>query len=446
MLNKLSAALEKLSPGLRKIISNVGWLFADRILRMGVGLIVTAWLARYLGPQQFGLYNYATAFVSLFSTLATLGLDQIVVRNIVRDPSCKDETLGTALGLKLASGVVACLVATGIIFLLRPNYNDYLTRWLVAIISASVVFEAFNAFDFWFQTQVQSKYTVWAKNTAFIIVTLIRIVLITLQFPLIAFAWAALAESGLGALGLVIAYKVSGQNIKTWRVRFLQAKSLLKDSWPLIISGLAIMVYLRIDMVMLGELADDQAVGIYSVATRISEVWYFIAIAIVNSVTPAIVEAKNSGETFYYNRLEKLFNLMAIMAYSIAIPLTFLSTNIVVLIFGPEYAAAGNVLSIHIWAALFTFFGWSKGVWIVTEGYTLYALVATSLGAIMNVVLNFWLIPTHREIGASIATVISYAFTDYVMCFIYPPARRLAWIMTKAMTLSFLFKSNRGEK
>jgi PST family polysaccharide transporter len=436
MLNKLTVVIQKFSPELRKIISNIGWLFADRVLRMGVGLIVTAWVARYLGPQQFGLFNYAGAFVSLFGVLATLGLDQIVVRDMVRDPSCKDETLGTAFVLKLSGGILTILVTTGTIFLLRPD--DQLTHWLVGITAAGTIFDAFNTIDFWFQLQVKSKYTVIAKNTAFILVTLIRITLLQMQAPLIAFAWALLAENALGAVGLAIAYKVKGQSLLAWRASLLRAKTLLKESWPLLLSGLAIMVYLRIDQIMLGQLADDKAVGIYSAATRISELWYYIPIAIVTSVTPSIVEAKKVSETLYYNKLQKLFNIMAVLAYMIALPMTFLSKYIVVIIFGQNYVASGGVLSIHIWAALFVFFGWSKGIWIVAEGLTMFSLLATTSGAVINILLNFWLLPIYRETGAAIATVISYAFVDYFMCMIYPPTQKIAWVMTKALTLNFL--------
>ena len=436
MLNKLTVVIQKFSPELRKIISNIGWLFADRVLRMGVGLIVTAWVARYLGPQQFGLFNYAGAFVSLFGVLATLGLDQIVVRDMVRDPSCKDETLGTAFVLKLSGGILTILVTTGTIFLLRPD--DQLTHWLVGITAAGTIFDAFNTIDFWFQLQVKSKYTVIAKNTAFILVTLIRITLLQMQAPLIAFAWALLAENALGAVGLAIAYKVKGQSLLAWRASLLRAKTLLKESWPLLLSGLAIMVYLRIDQIMLGQLADDKAVGIYSAATRISELWYYIPIAIVTSVTPSIVEAKKVSETLYYNKLQKLFNIMAVLAYMIALPMTFLSKYIVVLIFGQNYVASGGVLSIHIWAALFVFFGWSKGIWIVAEGLTMFSLLATTSGAVINILLNFWLLPIYRETGAAIATVISYALVDYFICMIYPPTQKIAWVMTKALTLNFL--------
>jgi PST family polysaccharide transporter len=441
MLNQLTVLIQKLSPELLKIISNIGWLFADRVLRMGVGLIVTAWVARYLGPQQFGLFNYAGAFVSLFGVLATLGLDQIVVRDMVREPSCKNETLGTAFVLKLLGGILTVAVTTGTIFLLRPD--EQLTHWLVGIFAAGTIFDAFNTIDFWFQLQVKSKYTVIAKNTAFILITLIRIALLQMQAPLIAFAWALLAENALGALGLAIAYKVQRQSLLAWRPSLLRAKTLLKESWPLLLSGLAIMVYLRIDQIMLGQLADDKAVGIYSAATKISELWYYIPIAIVTSVTPSIVEAKKVSEELYYNKLQKLFNLMAVLAYMIAIPMTFLSKYIVVMIFGQNYVASGGVLAIHIWAALFVFFGWSKGIWIVAEGLTMFSLVATTSGAVMNILLNFWLLPIYRETGAAIATVISYAFVDYFLCLIYPPTQRIGWVMTKALTLNFLAQRKR---
>ena len=434
MLNKLNATTQKLSPELRKILTNIGWLSGDRVLRMGMGLIVGAWVARYLGPQQFGLLNYASAFVALFAVLASLGLDQIVVRDIVRKPTYRDKILGTTLILKLIGSLVTVALTTSMIGWLRPG--DQLTLWLVTIIAAVTLFDAFNTIDFWFQSQVKSKYTVIAKNTAFILATLARIILIQTQAPLISFAWVLVVESAIGGVGLAIAYQVKGESLLSWRVNWQQIKTLLHQSWPLIISNLAIMLYMRIDQIMLGQLVGDQSVGIYSAGVRIAEIWYFFAIAIVNSVTPSIVKSKQQSETIYYNKLQKLFNLMVIISFGIALPMTFLSKLIIVVIFGSQYAAAATVLAIYIWSAVFGFFGWVKGVWIVTEGYTVFALVSTCCGALMNILLNFWLIPHYQENGAALASVISYSFTDYLICLIYPPARKLGWIMTKALTFS----------
>jgi len=435
MLNKLTAAIQKLSPELRKIMGNIGWLFADRILRMGVGLIVGAWVARYLMPEQFGLFNYAGAFAGLFGAIATLGLDQIVVRDLVRDPACKNETLGTTFALKIIGGIVTVLVTVGTVFLLNPK--EQLTLWLAGIMAGGTIFNAFNTIEFWFQSQVKSKYTVVARNTAFLLTTSLRIALIQMQAPLIAFAWAVLAESLLGAVGLAIAYKAKGKTLLEWRVSWQRAKSLLKESWSLIISSFAIMVYVRIDQIIVGQLAGNEEVGLYSVAARISEIWYFIASAIVTSVTPSIVQAREQSETLYYSKLQKLFNLMALISFSLAIPMTFLSKPLIVMLFGENYARASEMLSIYIWSAVFGFFGWAKSIWIIAEGFTTYALITTCCGAVMNIILNLWLIPLYGGNGSAIATVISYAFTDYVMCLIYPPARKLGWVMTKALTFNF---------
>lgn len=427
----------KVNAELQKIISNIGWLFGDRILRLGVNLIITAWVARYLQPGQFGLFSYALAFVALVGIFATLsGLDQIVMREIIRDESAKNELIGTAFLLRFGGALISILLSYLAILLFRPN--DPLVQLLVIIVSTSLLVESFNVIDLWFQRQVQSRYTVIARNVAFVVMTAVRIILVTQKAPLVAFVCAYVLENTLGAIGLIIAYRANGQSILKWRVSITRAIYLLKECWPLVLSGLAILVYLRIDQVMLGQLADDRAVGIYSVVIRMSEVWYFIPTAIISSVTPSVLETREVSQEHFYGKLQKIFNLMAILAFAIAIPMTFLSTFIVTLIFGQGYAAAGNVLSIHIWAALFVFFGWTKGMWIVAEGETVFALVSTVCGAMMNILLNFWLIPKYQEKGAAIATVLSYGLTDYVFCFIYPPARKLAKIMTKAIMLDFL--------
>jgi O-antigen/teichoic acid export membrane protein len=156
---------------LQNVIRNTGWQFGDSILRMGVGLIVGIWIARYLGPEQFGLFSYALAFVALFSGLATLGLDDIIVREIVRDPACKDVILGSAFLMKVVGGALSFVVATGTISLLRPT--DGLSQWMVGIVAAGAVFQAFNIIEFWFHSQVQAKYSVLAKNVAFIVCSVI---------------------------------------------------------------------------------------------------------------------------------------------------------------------------------------------------------------------------------------------------------------------------------
>jgi PST family polysaccharide transporter len=394
-------------PKLREIASNTGWLLADRILRLGVGLFVGVWVARYLGPEQFGLYNYALAFAGLFGAFAALGLDSIVVRDIVSNPTNKDEVLGTAFALKLIGGGGSWLMALGAIFIMRPG--DRLAHSIVGIAAAGLIIQAFDTIDLWFQSQVQSKNTVYAKNAAFLLTALVRAALVWVRAPLIAFAYAGLAEVGLGAVGLVIVYLVNGHWFALWRVSLSCAKRLLKASWPLIISSMAIVTYMKIDQIMLSEMVSDQAVGVYAAAIRISELWYFIPTALVLSVFPSIIEVKKISEAAYYHRLQKLFDVMAGLALVIAVPMTLLSDVVIRLLYSAQYAGAGPILAIHIWAALFVFLGVAQSPWDISEGLTRLALLRTLLGAVINVAMNFVLLPLYAGLGAAISTVVAYA-------------------------------------
>ena len=418
-------------PGFQKVLSNTGWLFLDKIFRMGVGLLVIVWMARYLGPEQYGLFSYACAFVVLFSSIANLGLDGIVIRNIVRDPSCAEGTLGTAFVLKLVGGVVALLLSVGSIILLR--HGETLTYWLVGITAAGMIFQAFDTIDFWFQSQIQSKCVVYARNVAFILVTIIKIALILAKAPLIAFAWAGLAEIAIGSMGLVIVYQAKGQNIKTWVSNLAYGRNLLRDSWPLILSGIMIMIYMRIDQVMIGNMVGNAEVGIYSAAVRLAEAWYFIPMTVVGSVFPSIVEAKTISEELFYGRLQKLYNLMALMGYAVALPVTFIGEWLVTLLFGAAYARAGPMLSVLIWAGIFTNLGVARSSFLTTMNWTRIHFMTVSLGCIVNVALNYLLIPVYGGMGAVAASCVAYWFAAHGACFVYKPLHKTGYMLTKAL-------------
>ncbi|QSV64650.1 MAG: flippase [Dolichospermum sp. DL01] len=428
---KKKLSLLKSSDRLRGIIANTGWLFADRILRMGVGLFVGVWVARYLGVEQFGVFNYATAFVALFSTLSTLGLDAIVVRSIVREPEKRSEILGTAFWLKLFGGIAALVLAVSSIIVVR--HDDQLTISLVAILSSVGIFQAFDTIDLWFQSQVQSRYTVIAKNTAFVIIALVKVTLISIHAPLIAFAWTSLGEVGLGAIGLIISYKVRGYSPWLWPWSSPLAKTLLKESWPLILSGVTIMIYMRIDQIMLGQMIGDKAVGLYSAATRISEVWYFIPMAMASSVSPAIYATKEVSESLYYRRIGQFLRLLSWLSIVLAVPMSFLSGTIITVLFGKSYEASASILAIHIWASLFVFMGVGTSSWFIAEGLTQFALRRTIMGAITNVFLNIFLIPTYGGVGAAIATVISQAVASFLSNATHPKTRKIFKLQVKSL-------------
>ena len=402
-------------PNLHAILSNSIWLFADKVLRMGVGLFVGVWIARYLGPVQFGLWNYAMAFTALFGAFATLGLDGIVVRELVENPQRQNVLLGSAFALKLMGGAITLLLALLAISLVRSG--ETLTLWLVGLSAAGFIFQSVNVIDFYFQAKVQSRYTVYAANGAFILMTLVKIALLLTTAPLIAFAWAGLGEVALTAVFLLAAYRANHHNMRKWQYDGRVAHELLKNSWPLLLAGLAVMIYMRVDMVMLQQMVGDKEVGIYAAATRLSEIWYFLPGVVVASVSPSIIKCHGTDSDLYISRLRRLYFFMAWLAIGISLPLSLLSGWFVNILYGTEFQEAAPVLAIHLWASAAVFLGVASSQYLLIEQLQKVSFYRTLIGLVCNIALNLVLIPKSGAMGAAIATVVSYFIATFSLIF-----------------------------
>ena len=416
---------------LQKIIGNTGWLFFDKGLRLGMGLVVSAWMARYLGPEQFGIFNYALAFVMIFSTLANLGLDGIVVRDIVRDSSCRDETLGSAFVLKFVAGILTLLVTVASITLLRPN--DSLTFWMVAVTAAGTVFQAFDTIDVWFQSQVRSKNVVYARSVAFLAMAFLKIALILMHAPLVAFALAGLGEVAIAAAGLVIAYKRNGQYLRNWSASIPRAKQLLNDSWPLILGGVFLSIHARIDQVMLGQMISQQEVGYFSAATKLIDVLGFVPVIIYSSVAPEITNAKSQGEEIYFDKLAHVYRVMTILFFMTAVPVLLIADWLVVFLYGNEYHAAGKLLALYVIRLFFTNIGMGKALFITNENLFRYAMLTALVGSITNIGLNYLWIPKYMSVGVIWAMIVSFAVSTFVVDLFFTRTRYHLKVMIKAI-------------
>jgi O-antigen/teichoic acid export membrane protein len=408
--------------GFRRYGANTAWLMGEKILRMFIGLFVGIWIARYLGPEQFGLLSYAQSFVFLFTAVATLGLDSIVVRELVRDQSQRDVLLGTAFALKFAGSIVILpLLWLGVQF----TSNDSYTNLLIFIIASATIFQSFNVIDFYYQSTVMSKYVAFANTITLAISSLVKIYLILSQASLLEFALVGVFDALILALGMIYFYMHKTQYfLRDWRFDKKVAKQLLKDSWPLVISSVMISFYIKIDQVMIKEILDSNAVGQYAAAIRISEAWYFIPMAICSSVFPAIINAKKESETLYYQRLQRLYSSVIWLSIGVALPMTVLSDWLIIFLYGSAYVGAGSILMIHIWAGLFVGVGIASSKWMISEGLQAYSMISTIIGAFMNIVLNYILIKKIGVLGAAVSTVITYAFASYLLQFFFSTTRK----------------------
>ena len=422
MINTLKSL--KKHQGFMKYFRNTSWLFGEKILRMVVGLFVGIWVARYLGPEQFGLFSYAQSFVGLFTAIATLGLDGIVVRELVKDESRRDELIGTAFWLKLMGAVGVLLVlAVAVNF----TSNDTHINILVFIIASATVFQSFNVIDFYFQSKVLSRFVVFANIISLFLSSLVKIALILNEAPLIAFAWVILFDSAVLACGFVYFYfrhstsslRAKRSNpLSSWKFNKQMAFSLLKESWPLVFISMASMMNMRMDQVMLGNMTSNEVVGNYAAAVRIAEIWLILPMLIGSSIFPALVSAKEHSLSLYRNRIFATAKYMAMFAIPFALTVSLLSGFIVNLLYGEAYSDAGLFLAMYIWTGLPYVVLFALSQTMVIEKLTHWSMYITIVVVFTNIVLNTILIPIYQGVGAIVSTLIVAYLAQGISLFI----------------------------
>ncbi len=396
---------------------------------MGVGLLVGVWLARYLGPDQFGQLNYAIAFVGLFGALGSLGLNEIVVRDVVRDPVTANTTLGTAFALQVFGSAITLVLIFCTAVWLHPH--DASITLMAGLLGIALLFRCTDVIKYSYESQIRSRYSVWVENISFLSASAIKIALILLSAPLIAFVWIILLEAVLIALGLMISYAISDKTILSWRIDTKKAARLLGESWPIVLSGSLVLVNLNLDKLMLGQMKDNQQVGIYSAAMRLVELWYFLPIIVGATIAPALTESFLADRTRYQTLARTTFKSLYSFALPVCILLSLLSDQIIVVLYGHSYPGAQHVLSVGIWASLFVFHVSIRTRLLIIEGKAIYVLVLSALATCTNFLLNFLLIPDYGATGAAYAYLISWMMSAAIFPLFFASTRSYVTDMAK---------------
>lgn len=401
-----------LANGLQLAAANSGWLLFDRLTRAFLGLLVGAWVARYLGPAQFGLLAYVLAFIALFQAVANLSNDAIVVREVCRDVRASGEILGTLLAMRICAGVAcwAAVVACAAVF----SPGDTQILWMTVIVGGVLVFQAADSVDLWFQSQSQSRRTVAAKLTAYLVSSGIKVVLILAEAPLEAFACVTAFEALACALGLWVAYR--GMPTPTAWFRFApRARSLLIESWPFILSGVSIAVYSRVDQIMVKEILGDRSLGVYAAALPLAQFWQLVPMTLAISLAPFVARRKQTDEASYQRALVLIFRAFFYLGVVIA-AVTFAVSNLLVrLLFGAEFSEAADILNILGVANVFCFLGIAHGLWLVNEKRFAVRLYGTLLASLLAVALNYVLLPRLGVVGAAWAAIAAQAVATFLI-------------------------------
>lgn len=432
MIDKIRTKLNEFlnNPGFKKYFFNTGWLMVDQVLKLILALVIGIWVARYLGPENFGILTFASGFVGLFAPFSKLGLGSIVVRNILNEKEDKNTILGTAFFLKFCASVLTIIaVYVGLQLTSTTDFEKLITM----VVAVGIVILSFDVVGMFFESQVKAKYSGLSSSISIFGSSLVRITLVMFKASLLWFAFAVLLERLIKAVSFLTYYAKMGESIRNWKVSRASVKGLLKDGWPMILAALAVSFYMKFDQVMVREMIGNEAVGYYGVAVRLSEIWLFICVAITKSLYPAVIKAKSIGQNEYHKRLMQLYKLLFLIALGISVFITLFASFIITFLFGEEYSRAIPVLTIYVWSTIFVFLNNGASQWYITENLQHILTVRLFVGAVANFFLNLLLINLYGLEGAAIATLISYSIASYFGNLFFKKTRIVFKMQTKAM-------------
>jgi O-antigen/teichoic acid export membrane protein len=404
------------SEGFLKYFKNTSWLLFDKILRIIIALFIGVWVGRYLGPEKFGIFSYVNSYIGIFTAIAALGLDSIIVHEIVKDLKNINKILGTSIILKLAGFlIVFCLILISVNF----TVNDDETNKLIYILSFGIFFQSFSVIQQFFNSQTKSKYILYVNTFALVITSITKILLIMSNASLVYFVLATVFDLLVIALGYIYMFKVS-QNLSSilkWRWDFKLACNMLSESWPLILSSLTFVVYNNVDTLMIKNMLDDHSVGVYGAATRLVLPWQFIPGLVITSVSPALVRSFKEGGELFYKRLKYLSSFLIWFALFLSFFYTFFSETIIKLTYGDSFIESTEIMVYLIWGNVFIFFNSIWNRWMLLKGQTKKTFYFSLTSCIFNVVLNYFMIIEFGTLGASISILLSL-FLSYIIFYV----------------------------
>lgn len=412
------------------LVKNVGWLLGEKSIRLLLSLIVNMLLARYLGPDDFGLLSLCLTFFVVISVLSSYGMEAYLVNQFVISPSSKNELIGSALTIR---ALISILLISLLVLGTYVTSSDERFFKLVVIICIAVFFKTFDVIDYYFQSVTQIKYISLARNVALLLASFFRIIFVINDYPLFYLGLTYPLEYLVVAflLGLFYLRKKDG----TFRliVKRSRVKQIMNHCLPLVLSSFTVMIYQKSDIFMIAYLLDKTQVAYYSVAARLSEAWYFIPMSIISVAFPRILKFKVTNSSIYNKQFQRLMGILIIIGLIAAIITSLISDVVINILYGYEYLTSSIVLRIHIWGGIFVAMGVISGRYFLSDNKRTYLFIRTLVGAVLNIVLNVILIPTYGILGAASATLISQFVSAFAIDAILDSTRKMFFMKIRAI-------------
>lgn len=418
----------------KKIVKNISWAVTGKVVNVLYSLFIGVLIARYLGPEQFGLMSYIISYVTLFSIIAAFGMDNIEVRELSKNHDVRDVILGSAFIFRIALSIVTI----GIIFITLLIFeSDRLTFTLVMVYSTYLIASSFNVIRNYFTSIVLNEYVVKTEITRTIIGAVIKIFLLISHSSLSLFIIANTFDFFFIAGGYIYSYRKKVDSLRNWQLDLLTVKFLAKESFPLLLSGTAVIVYQRIDQVMIRNMIDNEALGQFSVAVRMVNIIIFIPSVIATTVSPLLVKELNKNYESYKKKRQQFVAIMVWSTIGMSLLISLSASIVINLLFGAKYNDAIKVLQIMSWKTVGIALSSASGQLIIIEGKQKLVVLRNLVGVIVCVLFNLLLIPKFGIIGSAWTTIIAVIFAGYIANYMISPFREIFKIQTIALFLGW---------
>ena len=418
-----------------RFFSNTMWDIGGKVFQMILTLVVGMLTARYLGPSNYGIIGETASYVSFFSIVCQLGFTSTAVKEIMDNEDRQGEILGTTIFFRTCTSLVSMIAITCLLYVLKDG--DHVIVWVAFLQSLSLMFQSFDMIHYWYQSRLETQVSVKIQSLAYVIMAAYKIGILALGKSVEWFAFSTALEAAVVGGALIWIYnRGEGQKLS---ISLKAGKEILSRSYHFILSGLMVTIYGEMDKIMLGEMLSEEAVGFYTAATKVSTMWSFVLTALINSSRPLIISSRSQSHELYVKQNKRLYAAIIWIGIAAGLGITVLGKWIIYFMYGEAYMPATSSLQISAWYTMFAMLGTARGIWIVCEDKAKYVKYYLGIGAVVNVILNYLLIPQFGPGGAAAATLITQIFTAVLAPTIFRETR----IYTKYVFEAFILKGIR---
>lgn len=413
-------------------INNTSWNLVGQVVRLIIAFFLNIITSRYLGPANIGVINYVASYLAFFTSLVTLGLNGVIIHELVNHRNEEGKILGSAVVLRFVAGLIS--VITFVCLMIIVDGDDSTIMLVAAVQAVQLPFMCMDTINFWYQSRMQSKYSVIAQTGAYVFMAIYKSYLLISGKNVIWFA----ASSSLDVILLSGLYYVFYNKHKVQKLKFsfIYSKKLLLMGLPFILANLMVVVYGQMDKIMIKQLLNStEEVGLYSAAINICGLIGFIPISILDSGRPMIAEAKSVGQEEYEKRFKQVVAAIIWLCFIYSFGVTILSKPIIYLLYGRDYIGGDLCLKIAVWYTSFSYLGSARSFWLICENKKRFVFIFSAFGAGCNVIMNFLLIPLWGIEGAALATLITQIMANFILPVCFKGTRRYGRLVIEAVCL-----------